>query len=75
MQKNRCKIVMINSAWYIIMGGGNLMRYIKPETEIVEFEGYVSTSDYEGLLNSNNTMDDVGLPNHGGSTDLGGEEW
>ena len=52
------------------------MRYIKPETEIVEFEGYVATSDYEGLLNSNNVMDDIGLPNHGGSTNLGGEgEW
>lgn len=52
------------------------MRYIKPETEIVAFEGYVSTSDYEGLINSNDTMNDVGLPEHGGSTDLGGtEEW
>ena len=51
------------------------MRYIKPETEIVEFEGYVCTSDYEGLLNSNNIITDTELPNHGGSTDLGGDEW
>lgn len=52
------------------------MRYIKPETEIVEFEGYVCTSDYEGLLNSNNIITDEDFPPiHGGDTDLGGGEW
>ena len=52
------------------------MTYNKPETEIVEFEGYVSTSDYEGLMNSNNIVDDSGVPPiHGDGTDLGGDEW
>ena len=51
------------------------MTYNKPETEIVEFEGYVSTSDYEGLMNSNQIIDDsTGLPPiHGGNTDMDGE--
>lgn len=52
------------------------MRYMKPETAIFEFKGYVSTSDYEGLLNSNNGINDGELPPiHGGETDLEGEEW
>ena len=54
------------------------MIYIKPKTEIFEFEGYVATSDYEGLMNSNHGINDKDFPIHGGSTDLGdlgGEEW
>lgn len=51
------------------------MRYKKPETEIVEFEGYVYTSDYEGLMNSNDVITDTDIPDFGGDTDLGGEEW
>lgn len=58
--------------------GGQTMKYIKPQTEIFEFEGYVATSDYEGLMNSNHGINDKDFPIHGGSTDLGdlgGEEW
>ena len=45
------------------------MRYMKPETEIVEFEGYVYTTDYDGLWNSNNNITD-GDDNHMGETDM-----
>ena len=51
------------------------MGYRKPEMDIVEFEGYVYTSENEGLLNSNNITNDTDLPNHGGNTDVDGEIW
>lgn len=52
------------------------MKYMKPETEIVEFEGYISTSDYEGLLNSNNVVTDGEFPPiHGEGTGFGGDDW
>ena len=52
------------------------MKYMKPKTEIVEFEGYISTSDYEGLLNSNNVVTDGEFPPiHGEGTGFGGDDW